>query len=212
MPLRETMPTHPTYLYGVTKVMNEKMVLGYQFLYGFDVSVVRPNYIMACDEVLKPWTVGCVLDILKTRGCDPRMSFCSKTSNEPWKPLEKLGEPSDRLIIPRGPNGKAWQWHCTDVRDAVQGTILAMEKKQSRGEIFNICGPEPTDWDRIVRYLSKKTGKPYVECKLPCLWRFRFDNGKARRMLGYNPEYGIKEMVDSALDYLTGKDIGVIPS
>lgn len=211
MPLIETRPTKPTYLYGVNKIMNERMVLGYHFLYGFDVTILRPNYIMACAQILEPWTVGCVMDILKERGCDPRMSFYSK-SREPWKPLERLGASSDTLIIPRGPDGKAWQWHCTDVRDAVQGTILALEKKQSSGEIFNICGPEPNDWDKVVKYISKKTGKAYIECKLPCLWRFRFSNEKAKRILGYKPQYGIKEMVDSALEFRAGKDIGVIPA
>ena len=117
----------------------------------------------------------------------------------------------DQFCIPRGKNGQAWIWHLTDVRDAVQGVILALEKDEAIDEAFNIAGPEPFRWDEGVSYMCEKLGKDYCECELPNFWHFEFDLSKAEKLLGFKPEYGTKRMIDDAIAFQNGEDIGVLP-
>jgi len=212
LPIKETSPLNPLSLYGLTKVLNEEIVFNYVFQYDIPVTALLPNYIMACDEVLGPWTAGLVLGVLKSSALNPKCSFYVPGIEKPWEPLEKVMKDPSELCIPRGLDGTPWRWHCTDVRDVVQGAILALEKEQAIGEVFNICGPAATCWEETVKYLAEKTGRTYIECYLPNLWQFEFDNSKAERLLGYQPQYDIRKMVDSALEYRQGKDIGVIPA
>ena len=51
-----------------------------------------------------------------------------------------------------------------------------------------------------------------VEVDLPNYWHFEFDLSKARKLLGYNPQYSPERMIDDAIDFRNGKDIGVIPA
>ena len=46
---------------------------------------------------------------------------------------------------------------------------------------------------------------------MPFLWWFNVANHKARGVLGYSPKYTFEDMVQSALAYRRGEDIGVVP-
>ena len=61
-------------------------------------------------------------------------------------------------------------------------------------------------------YIHTKTGRPYVDLRLPVYWAFYSDISKARKILGYNPQYDYRRMIDDALAFTRGVDIGVIPA
>ena len=66
-------------------------------------------------------------------------------------------------------------------------------------------------WAEAVPHLSKRLGIPYVEASVkgtPVF--FEFDLAKARTVLGFNPQYDIIRMIDNAIAFRGGEDIGIL--
>ena len=166
---------------------------------------------MACEEILGFGRAGGVIGCLKAAASDPRRSYHVPDAGEPWTIVQAaVKDPSERCI-PRDPEGRPWTWHVTDVRDCVQAVVLALEKDAANGRTFSVAGPKPARWDEVVPYLCEKLGEDYVEITIPNLWHFEFDLSAAREHLGYAPEYPPERMIDDALAFRAGTDIGVIP-
>ncbi|MBN1674375.1 MAG: NAD(P)-dependent oxidoreductase [Kiritimatiellae bacterium] len=211
-PHRETNELRPLKLYGLCKVLNEQLYRLFHFQDGLPTITLRPNYILAGTEACDTWKPGFIVGTLKACAGDKR-SYLHTRAKEPWKQVEALIESPDDLIIPYGPNGKAWRWHTTDVRDAVHGCICALETQNPKafGGIFNITAARPQPWDVAVKHLAKRTGRTYREVQLPVWLNVHFDVSRAKRILGYKPQYDIKRMIDDALAFKAGQDTGVIP-
>ena len=110
-----------------------------------------------------------------------------------------------------GPDGTPWLCPWTDVRDVVQGVVLALESPHAVGETFNLVGPEATSYVSAARIIAENTDRPYREVQMPFPWAYHISNDKARTILGYTPEYDFARMVESAVAFRRGEDIGVIP-
>jgi len=211
-PAGEDAPLRPHELYGTTKILNERMAACYYYQFGLHVVCLRPNFIQACDEILRGWTAGGLIAFLKRLAGEPKAAAHVEDAGRPWEIVEQAMESPDQLMIARGPNGEPWCEHRVDVRDVVHAIRLGLEGDRGFGEVFNVCAPRPMYRDEVVRYLAERTGRSCGECTLPVLRRFAFDNAKAERVLGYAPQYDAKAMIDSALAYQSGEDIGVIPA
>jgi nucleoside-diphosphate-sugar epimerase len=211
-PLTEDQPLTPTSLYGATKALNETMAKLYECMAGLRVISLRPNYIMAADEVLGPWTAGVVVGQIRQWGRDPRSALYTPELAEPWREVEaQIQDPAD-LVVPRDPQGLSWRWHVCDVRDCVEACLCALRAPESCfGKVYNVAGPHPADWDVVVPYLAEKTGRHWYEVRVPRAWRFWFDLTRARTELGFTPRYDICSMIDDALRFRAGQDIGVLP-
>lgn len=64
-----------------------------------------------------------------------------------------------------------------------------------------------------VPYLSERLGIPHVEGisnGMPT--DYAFDLDKARRLIDFRPQYDIRRMIDDALAFERGEDIGVLPT
>ena len=105
-----------------------------------------------------------------------------------------------------------WQWHVTDVRDCVQAVLLALNDTSVKRDIFTIAGPPPADFEEVIKYKCEKLGAPYQEVHTPITLILDFDISKARELLGYEPEYDVFRMIDDAVAWTEGEDIGVIPA
>jgi len=105
-----------------------------------------------------------------------------------------------------------WQWHVTDVRDCVQAALLSLDNTTIERDIFTIAGPPPANFEEVVTYKCSKLGTPYEEVHTAVTWRLDFDISKARELLGYSPEYDVFRMIDDAIAFRNGEDIGVIPA
>jgi len=44
------------------------------------------------------------------------------------------------------------------------------------------------------------------------MWYWRCDITKAKSLIGYQPEYTVQRMIDDALRFEAGEDIGVFPT
>jgi nucleoside-diphosphate-sugar epimerase len=68
------------------------------------------------------------------------------------------------------------------------------------GDVFNLSGPSPFTFDEAVTYLHERAGLPYRTVRLPGpRIRVAHSIDKARSLLGYDPVYDIRRIIDSAL-------------
>ena len=212
MPIREDTPQRPGGFYGVTKVAAEALVRGCHFQCGLPTVILRPNAILACEEPAQIWRVGYVANRLKRFATDPKSSMYVPGVENPAAPVEALGLDPQTPCVPKTPDGRPWQLHAVDVRDVVQAVLSALEKPEAVGEDFNIAGPLPMDFEIAARHLAERTGVDCAEVTIPNLLRFWYDLSKAEKLLGYEPQYDIRRMIDDALAFQKGEDIGVLPA
>jgi nucleoside-diphosphate-sugar epimerase len=212
LPMDEEHPQRPFSPYGMIKILGEQIVNHYHRQTGMPTVILRFGTVMAGDQILNVFTAGHAIGNLKGAQ-HPLSNLYIRGIEEPWKPIEEAaGNDSQMLFIPRNLEGKPWIHNPTDVRDTVQGIILALQRKEAVGETFNILAAEGTSWEDAVLYIHEKTGRPYAQATLPNYWAFCSDITKARLALGYSPEYDYRRMVDDALAFAEGQDTGVIPA
>ncbi|MAE67063.1 MAG: hypothetical protein CMJ18_22610 [Phycisphaeraceae bacterium] len=207
--ITEDSPLNPLTLYGATKAANETMLRTFHYRTGLPAVVLRPNFIMACDEVLEGWRSDWVTGVLQS--ADERYTCYQAAAAEPWRIVEQAVVDPTQRVIPYGPDRRPWTWHVVDVRDAVHAVERAIESDQAIGETFCIAGPRPAPWDETVKYLCERLGETCVEVDLPNHWHFEFDLTRARTLLGYDPQFTIERMIDDGIAYREGRNIGVIP-
>ena len=64
-----------------------------------------------------------------------------------------------------------------------------------------------------IPYLSEKLGIPYIDgVSQGTPTHYQFDLSKARNLIGFEPQYDIVRMIDDALRFREGDDIGVLPT
>ena len=212
VPIREDSPLLPHSEYGITKVAAEAALMSMSFMHDLPLVVLRPSYIMACDEVLN-LGMGWNTTFGLRSAVNPWCGFHVPDLGEPWLEIERKAEEDPELsFIPYNRNGLPWHWHVTDVRDVVQAVMLALDTEEVERDIFTIAGPRPTCMEEAVRYKCKKLGTEFEEVRTDVYWRLEFDISKAQSVLGYQPEYDVIRMIDDAVDFRGGKDIGVIPA
>jgi len=214
LPIDENHPKLTQYPYGMVKILGEEIVNHFRRQTGMPTVITRFGTVMAGAELLGFFTARTVCGILKEAANDPMAgSLYVKGVTEPWKIVEKAVEGNlDMLFIPRNLEGAPWIHNITDVRDTVQGAILALEKEEAIGETFNIHDSTGTRFDDAVLHLHERTGQPYAEARIPNYLAFYLDISKARRLLGYHPRYHGIAQLDQALDAAAGKETGVIPT
>lgn len=211
VPMDENHPQEPRSFYGSEKVMGERMLKGYELEFGLRGTVVRFGTVPGPDEMLRHLSARGVLGTLRGPGTDPSSTVYVPGVEEPWKPVEKAIEDGYDLVIPRNLEGKSWMQDLVDARDTVQGIICALEHENAVGEAFNVTGLGIT-WEEGVTYLAEKTGQQFLDVRMPNIWYWRCDNTKAKSMIGYMPQYTIDKMIDDALRFQAGEDIGVFPA
>lgn len=200
-PIFEDAPKRPHFLYPLTKNLNESIVFEAwrESNYEFEVTATRFGTVMAQDEILTCFSAKGINAILHSHATFPATILHRSEIARPWEKFEKLNIPEDALCIPYGPDGRSWRMHYTHVSDVVQGIILAMESDAAPGEAFNILGPEATPRAFAIKYLAEKTGQKFYEAHLDTMWDFECSIEKARRALGYDPQFTSKKLIEDAL-------------
>ncbi len=100
--------------------------------------------------------------------------------------------------------GDPYQKRClTGVNDVVRANILAYEKPEAYGEVFNIAGPEISTIEEIAKMACKlsafKDLKPkYIEGNAPA-YNFVPSIEKARKILKYSPEEKLENIIVTLL-------------
>ncbi len=178
--------------YALSKSLGEELCTGYWLTYELPVVVLRFCMVFGAGEILD-------FPHFHLSGLKGRSEFKGT-----W-------QGTDCLVVLKDQEGRPYKKHIADVRDIVQGCQLALCAEEVSGEIIQLAGPAPFAWDEAVPYLSERLGVPCIEAVLqgdPTF--YEFDLSKARRLLCFNPRYNIRRMIDDALAYRRGDDIGVL--
>lgn len=211
LPMDEQHPRQPFAPYGMVKLLGEEIINHFHRQVAMPTVICRFGTIMAGDQILNLFTAEHAL--VNIKGAQhPLSNLYVPGVEQPWKQIEEAVEDIHTLLIPRNQEGKPWIHNPTDVRDTIQGILLALQEDAAIGETFNILAAEGTSWEDAVLYIHEKTGRPYVDIRLPIYWAFYSDISKARQLLGYAPQYDYRRMIDDALAFQAGVDIGVIPA
>ena len=180
--------------YSLSKSMCEELCTGYWRTYRVPVIILRFSYVAGAGEILSF-----------------RQFYLSNLKNLPE--LAPLWHGEERLVILKTPDGRPYKKHIADVRDIVHGCACALDKTGAAGEAIQLGGPEAFTWDRAVPHLSERLRIPYIEASVQGTPTFyEFDLSKARRLLGFRPQYDIIRMIDDALAFRRGEDIGILPT
>lgn len=216
VPIDEHHPQNPVNLYGLTKVVGERLCHDYLTEFAVPVAIVRYGGVATPAERASGSAYR--LSSLLQRFQDAKRSHNNylwitvQDHERPWEYLEPFGDGDDQLVALTDAEGRPWVSHPTDVRDVVQGTLLALEAEAAVGEAFNLLGPAPVASTEAVPYLAERLDVPWRTAAVPFRQAYEISTVKARSVLGYRPEFDFFRAVDDGLAMGRGEDIGVVPT
>ncbi|RKY36571.1 MAG: hypothetical protein DRP73_03150 [Candidatus Omnitrophota bacterium] len=191
-PIDETYPhrAYPGY-YAFSKVLEEVMCEQYIIQYNLPITIIRFSWVHDEDDFL------CHITLKEPNFGVPVWKELAKT-DEQKKYFEKNMDGVAKLIHP---DGKPGIRHIVGIKDAIQGVLLAIGNPSAIGEAFTITGPSPFSYGFAAEYVSKKLNLPVVEFEYDKFYDFTHNISKARSILGYNPEYDIVRIIESAIEF-----------
>jgi UDP-glucose 4-epimerase len=188
-------PRRPRGWYALSKSLGEELCDGYWRTYRTPVTILRFALTVGAGEIAH------------------FPQFYLSKLKETYLDLEPLWTGEERLVIMRDLNGRSWRKHIADVRDIVSGCLAALGKPAALGQTFQLAGPAPFTWEEAIPYLADRLGLPYVDARssgVPTY--YEYDLEKARRLLDFRPQYDIFRMIDDAVAFERGEEIGVLPT
>ncbi len=173
-PADEKHPLEPKDIYGATKLAADRIAVSYFRSYGLPVTVLRTSSVYGPGDLEKRVTKNFVENALQ------------------GIPLELDGGGHQKRTF-------------SYVKDVARGVVLATESKKSDGEVFNICGDKDCSIrdlaDAIKRFIPaakiKVVGARKIDTK-----KGRLDISKAKRLLGYEPEYNLESGIEEYIKWV----------
>lgn len=192
--------------YFLTKWVGEELAMAYYHQYGVPTTSFRFS------TVLEP------SEFLDHRGL-PKL-FLFSTAYERYQAetspdfdaLIAQWDGEEQFLLSRNPNGVPYRQHFCDVRDIVQGLVLALEKEEAVGEEFTLGGAAILDWGELVPWLAERYGMGYVEARLPEANYFTLDLTKIQTRLGFRPQHDFYSVLQTAEAIQQGQETDVIPT
>lgn len=194
-PITERTPRRPKGWYALSKAAGEELCEGYHRTYGMPVTILRFAMVLGAGEILD----------------FPQFYLDHMRKGRPV--LENLWDGEQRLVLLLDDEGRPYRKHVADVRDIVHGCLCALGKERSFGQTYQLAGPSAFGWDDAVYRLTELLQIPFVEAQpggIPT--SYEFDLTKARREIGFAPEYDVVRMMVDALSHRRGEPIGVLPT
>jgi nucleoside-diphosphate-sugar epimerase len=91
------------------------------------------------------------------------------------------------------------------VSDLVEAMVAVIDNPAARQQLFNIAMTQPIDYAEVAAYLEATRGLRGVRINSP-FHSNHLDNAKARLLLGWEPAYDMKKLIDEAFDYQRAAD------
>jgi nucleoside-diphosphate-sugar epimerase len=160
----EEHPLNPIGIYGALKVAGEKMVIAYQQVFDLPYTIIRPSAL---------YGPRCISRRVGQRFIERALR---------GSPLRIQGDGSDRLDF-------------TYIDDLVQGVLLVLTQPAARNEIFNLTyGSSRTVLEvaEIVRAEFPGAEIEFLPRDELMPHRGTLSVEKARRLLGYDPQYPVE--------------------
>ncbi|GHC76486.1 NAD-dependent epimerase/dehydratase family protein [Limoniibacter endophyticus] len=196
LPVTESHPLNPTSPYGLTKLLGEELVQFHGRTGKMEIVILRFSHTQDAKELLDPDSFFSGPRFFLR----PRIRQQEALGNHAVAAVLRAADPGQEAhVLVRNENSRPYRMHITDTRDMVQGILLALEKPEAAGEVFNLGATEPVDFVELLRDMAEVTGLPVVSVDLPgagvC---YETSNEKIRHVLGFEPEWTIKRMLNDA--------------
>ena len=179
-PIDENTEQHPLLLYGISKVIGERLCFHYEDVWKIPTVRLRLVWILEAPEVLDLF-VGA-----------PYKEFLVPDDEGKW-------DDPQTVQLPLEEDGAPFFEHICDVRDAAQGVFLAMDRPEAAGQIFNIAGPAPYTYTEVAPWLAQKMGVEAIPGHCSRIHSYEISIHKARSVLGYQPKYSVFDSLEDAL-------------
>lgn len=191
VPIDEDVPlvAYPGY-YPLSKVLEEAMFAQYYHQARVPTVCLRMSWIHAEDDILNHLTVA---------GDCFGIPVWKELMNDQQRALYAGGR--DAAVALRHPDGQPMRRHIVAVEDCVQAFLLALERPGVEGQTFMIAMTDPFDYVDAARYAAPRLGIDVLELVDPVGQDFCIDTTRARYVLGYQPQYDIRALIDRAVAF-----------
>jgi UDP-glucose 4-epimerase len=182
----------PGRFYALAKLVGESLCSNYGKAYDLPWSVIRINWALEDDELLR------VFDY----------SFWEEAlSPEDRARLEPRLGGGRGLLCPVFIDGSPAVDQITDPDDTAEGFVLAIERRRAAaGNIFNIAAASPFRYEDFVEAVARGLGLPFDRAKVRGFEPYAISCEKAERLLGYAARHTMANMIDKALQRKRSKD------
>jgi UDP-glucose 4-epimerase len=190
-PIREDVPlvAYPGY-YALSKVLEEAMFQQYFHQAGVPTVCLRISWIHAEDDILNHLTVA---------GECFGIPVWKELMNEEQRAVYASGR--DAAVALRHPDGQPMLRHIVAVEDCVQSFLLALEKDGIEGQTFMIAMTDPFNYVDAAQYAANRLDIDLLELVDPVGQDFCIDTTKARYVLGFQPRFDIRRLIDQAIEF-----------
>jgi len=191
-PVTEKTP-HMAYpgCYALSKVLEEVILEQFGIQYGTNGCCLRAPWIMEKDDFRYT------------------LSFGDDLFGGPdWKTMVPHADAqryAKRGTVPllKDAGGRPLKRNFVHVDDLVSAIVAAIDNPRTKRQLFNISMDRPVDYGELAAYLARTRGLDSTE--IPSQFHSNWmDNSKAKYLLGWQPEYDLERLVDSAWEYERG--------
>ncbi len=183
----ENSPLSPSSVYAFSKEAQERMSLMIGNTYGINTTILRFFLVYGMRQALSnPYTGVCNIFSIKALNGDPPIIF-------------EDGNQSRDFV---------------HVKDVCQALILALKKKNSTNEVYNVGTGIAIKIKEIAEIITKK-----INPKLSLIYNQQFrigdirhcvaDISKIKNRLGYSPKFTFQEGVDDLIDWIRGQNSNI---
>ena len=204
-PIREDqVARYQTMPYFLTKWIGEELVMSYHLQFRLPsvttrfATIIEPGEFLDENGLPHLFLFGPVYEQFKDR--------------EGAEEIKALWTGEEQLLLSRNPDGRPFRQAYADVRDIVQGLVLALERDEAVGEVFNLGGAALFDWSEAVPYLAERFGLDYADARRPDWNYFELDLTNIKQKLGFEPKHDLASILDAAEAMRRGEDVGIIPT
>ena len=191
-PVTERTP-HMAYpgCYALSKVLEEVMLEQFGIQYDLNGCCLRAPWIMERDDFR--YTLSFGDDIF---------------GGPDWKTMVPEADAkrcAERGTVPllKDADGRPLKRNFVHVDDLVSAILAAIDNPGARRQLFNISMDRPVDYGELASYLARTRGLASIE--IPSRFHSNWmDNSKAKYLLGWQPQYDLERLVDSAWEYERG--------
>jgi nucleoside-diphosphate-sugar epimerase len=101
--------------------------------------------------------------------------------------------------------GRPLKRNFVHVSDLAEAILAALDNPRARQQLFNIAMTRPVDYGEVAAYLAETRGLESVriDSEYHSNW---MDNNKARFVLGWEPQYDMKKLIEEAWTYRRSSD------
>lgn len=174
--------------YALSKVLEEVMLEQYGTQYDLNGCCLRAPWIMEKDDFKYS------------------LSFGDDVFGGPdWKMMVPEADAkryaSDGTVpLLRDADGRPLKRNFVHVADLVSAIMAAIDNPRAVRQLFNISMDRPVDYGEVADYLARTRGLGSVD--IPSRFHSNWmDNSKAKYLLGWQPDYDLKKLIDSAWQY-----------